>query len=308
MDEASQLDLHWWIHQLRSHNGRPVMTPVASLIITSDASNIGWGATCQNSHTGGPWSSKERKAHINWLELKAAFLALNTFVSNRRNIYVLLLIDNVAAISFIGHKGGTHSRRLSDLALMIWAWCLQRNIIICAEHIPGVDNVGADKESRNLVGLGGMDAQQRDFQKDPQEVGPSGGGPLRSQAQSPTPEILQLQTRPWSGSDRCLSSVVEGSKPLRFSTIQSSRKMSEKDKAGASPVGSDCSSVAGSIRVSHHVGELSRCTSSFASFPPCIGEFSGADTSTSEEQQSQIDRLESVRKSVEDRGISKEAF
>lgn len=155
----------------------------------------------------------------------------------------------------------------------------------------------------------GMDAQQRDFQKDPQEVGPSGGGPLRSQAQSPTPEILQLQTRPWSGSDRCLSSVVEGSKTLRFPTIQSSRKMSEKDKAGASPVGSsDCSSVAGSIMVSHHVGELGRSTSSFASLPPCIGESSGADTSTSEEQQSQISRLESVRKSVEDRGISKEAF
>ena len=85
--------------------------------------------------------------------------------------------------------------------------------------------------------------------------------------------------------------------------------MSEKDKAGVSPVGSsDCSSVAGSIMVSHHVGELGRSTSSFASLPPCIGESSGANTSTSEEQQSQISRLESVRKSVEDRGISKEAF
>ena len=153
MDEASELDLHWWIHQLRSHNGRPLMTPVASLIITSDASNIGWGATCHNSRTGGPWSSEERKVHINWLELKAAFLALKTFVSNWRDIHVLLLIDNVTAISFINHKGGTHSRRLSDLALMIWSWCLQRNITICAEHIPGVDSVKADQESRKLVGL-----------------------------------------------------------------------------------------------------------------------------------------------------------
>ena len=153
MDEASQRDLQWWIHQLQSHNGRPLMTPVASLIITSDASNSGWGATCQNSHAGGPWNREERRAHINWLELKAAFLALKTFVSNRCNIHVLLLIDNITAISFINHKGGTHSKRLSDLALMIWAWCIQKNITICAEHIPGVDNVGADQESRKQIGL-----------------------------------------------------------------------------------------------------------------------------------------------------------
>ena len=295
MDEASQLDLHWWIHQLRSHNGRPLMTPVASLIITSDASNSGWGATCQNSRTGGPWSSEERKAHINWLELKAAFL--------------LLLIDNVTAISFINHKRRHSFEEIvrpsaDDLGLVpseeyhhlrrAHSWSGQ-----CRSR-PGIKETNWTR---------GMDAQQRDFQKDPQEVGPSGGGPLRSQAQSPTPEILQLQTRPWNRSDRCLSSVVEGSKTLRFPTIQSSRKMSEKDKAGASPVGSsDCSSVAGSIMVSHHVGEFGRSTSSFASLPPCIGVSSGADTSTSEEQQSQISRLESVRKSVEDRGISKEAF
>ena len=45
------------------------------------------------------------------------------------------------------HKGGTHSRALSDLA-QIWEWCLTRRITIHAEHIPGVYNTVADAKSR----------------------------------------------------------------------------------------------------------------------------------------------------------------
>ena len=36
---------------------------------------------------------------------------------------------------------------------MIWAWCIHRNITICAEHVPGVDNVEADQESRKQISL-----------------------------------------------------------------------------------------------------------------------------------------------------------
>ena len=153
IDLESKQDLLWWIHHLPLHNGRPLTTPVADVVITLDASTVGWGATCQDKHAGGPWSKEERNAHINFLELKAAFLALKTFVSNKSHIHVLLLIDNITAISFINHKGGTHSKVLSDLAVQIWTWCIQKNITLCAEHIPGVDNVGADRESRKRMGL-----------------------------------------------------------------------------------------------------------------------------------------------------------
>ena len=94
------------------------------------------------------WTQDERKAHISCLEMKAALLALQTFVSTRQNIHILLLLDNSSAIAYINHKGGTHSRALSDLALEIWEWCLTRRITIHAEHIPGVYNTVADAESR----------------------------------------------------------------------------------------------------------------------------------------------------------------
>jgi hypothetical protein len=153
IDTESRQDLLWWIHHFPHHNGRSLSTPVADVVITSDASTTGWGATCQNKRAGGPWSKEEKIAHINFLELEAAFLALKSFVASRSHMHVLLLMDNITAISFINHKGGTHSKALSDLALQIWTWCIQRNITVCAEHIPGIDNVGADRESRKQLGL-----------------------------------------------------------------------------------------------------------------------------------------------------------
>ena len=45
-------------------------------------------------------------------------------------------------------EGGTHSQRLSDLALQVWEWALSRKITLQAEHIPGRENEGADRESR----------------------------------------------------------------------------------------------------------------------------------------------------------------
>ena len=67
---------------------------------------------------------QECQAHINYLELMAAFLA---FISNRRRLNVLLCIDNVTAIAFINRMGGTHS----TLSLDVWQWCLERDHYPC---------------------------------------------------------------------------------------------------------------------------------------------------------------------------------
>ena len=92
LSTASKEDLHFWISKIRSFQGREIMPP-ASQVITSDASTRGWGATCSDSQTGGPWTLIEAQDHINVLEFRAAFLALKTFASNLSNQHILLLID-----------------------------------------------------------------------------------------------------------------------------------------------------------------------------------------------------------------------
>ena len=39
------------------------------------------------------------------------------------------------------------------LALEMWDWCQERDILVIASHIPGRDNVSADRESREFTGM-----------------------------------------------------------------------------------------------------------------------------------------------------------
>ena len=168
--EESNGDLEWWIHLMPKYNGRPVSRPVADLVLTSDASQTGWGATLQDISTGGAWSREERDSHINLLELKAAFFALQMFASHRMNVHVLLLIDNTTAIAYINSKGGTYSRALS--ALDLWERCMERKITIHVEHIPGKVNQEADMESRQALDSSDWKLNSKLFRMLEQEWGP----------------------------------------------------------------------------------------------------------------------------------------
>ena len=143
-------DLNWWIHEANRHNGRAMEIPQWDVVIESDASKRGWGACLEETSTGGLWTEQEQQHSINYLELLASFLGLQTFVSSRRDIAILLRLDNVSAIAYLNKMGGPHSDRLSRLAMEVWGWCLQRNIVIHAEHLPGKENVQADWESRHM--------------------------------------------------------------------------------------------------------------------------------------------------------------
>ena len=89
--------------------------------------------------------------HINILELKAAFLTIQTFLKHRTNTSIKLRLDNTTAVAYINNKGGTRSPNIITLSLELWNWCVSRNIYIQAEHLPGVANYLADRESRMCV-------------------------------------------------------------------------------------------------------------------------------------------------------------
>ena len=82
LDSESLEDLDFWIRSLDLWNARAIEFPVASLVISSDASNTGWGACSGERSVSGHWMSSERKEHIDVLELKAAFFGLKSFVSS----------------------------------------------------------------------------------------------------------------------------------------------------------------------------------------------------------------------------------
>ena len=113
--------------------------------LESDASQIGWGASCEGVQTGG--SGPDRRRNItNCLELLAATLAIKTFLKEQVNKHVLL-IDNQTAVTYINNLGRTASAQVTTLARQPWMWCLERGILISAQYLPGEENVRADTES-----------------------------------------------------------------------------------------------------------------------------------------------------------------
>lgn len=51
-------------------------------------------------------------------------------------------------MNYINAMGGTHSRECNNIAKEIWLWCISKQIWLTSAHIPGRENVEADKECR----------------------------------------------------------------------------------------------------------------------------------------------------------------
>ena len=115
------------------------------LVIASDASLQGWGACCQGQRTGGQWSFQEKEMHINFLELKAAKLAIISF--HRlfpESLSIHIQIDNIVALTFLIKMEGTRSEVSTAVSKEIWRYLLDHQITITVEYLPGVLNVEAD--------------------------------------------------------------------------------------------------------------------------------------------------------------------
>ena len=148
LDLECKSELKWWFRHLQDWNGKSLISPAPDLVITTDSSMMGWGAVCNGTTTQGLWSPSEKLNHINVLELKAAMFAVMAFAKNLSQIHIHLRLDNQASVAQINKFGGPRSHRLFQITKVFWDFCLSRQIIITADHVPGVQNQIADRESR----------------------------------------------------------------------------------------------------------------------------------------------------------------
>ena len=125
-------------------------TPIKhALQIFTDVSKEGWGAHLNDHTARGSWSLPESKLHINYLELKAVFLALKEFQDLCPNIKrVLVATDNTTVVSYINKEAGMRSGPLCALLWRILTWCTRKQVTLKARHLPGRLNVVTDKLSR----------------------------------------------------------------------------------------------------------------------------------------------------------------
>ena len=118
-----------------------------SIQLFTDASNEGWCAHLEQTSTKGLWSDREKRLHVNVLELKAVSQALQRLKDQCRNKTVLVATDNSTVVAYINKQGGTHSAEMCILLWKIMTWCHHYQITLKARHIPGYLNVMSSQPS-----------------------------------------------------------------------------------------------------------------------------------------------------------------
>ena len=108
--EMISAHLDWWQNPANVMRGADLHPKDHSIQRFTDASNEGWGTHLNQSSTKGLWSDKEKRPHINVLELKVVSLALQTFKDQCQNQTVLLDMDNSTVVAYINKQGGTQRR------------------------------------------------------------------------------------------------------------------------------------------------------------------------------------------------------
>lgn len=114
------------------------------IILTTNASLFGWGGHLSSNITQGQWSPEDLTHNINWLELQAAHLALQSFTDLVSGKDILVLTDNVAAKAHINCQGGTRFLSLMQVAEQLILWAESHLASIWVDHILGVANIQAD--------------------------------------------------------------------------------------------------------------------------------------------------------------------
>ena len=121
--------LQWWLQEDNVLQGQPLHPIKQALQIFTDASKEGWGAHLNERTARGSWSLPESKLHINYLELKAVFLALKEFQDLCADKIVLVATDNTTVVN---KEGGMRSGPLCALLWRILTWCTRTQVTLKA--------------------------------------------------------------------------------------------------------------------------------------------------------------------------------
>ena len=193
------------------------------------------------------WSglTHNSKLHINYLELKAVFLALREFKQLVANKIVLVATDNTTVVCYINKEGGM---RLGPLCALLWrilTWCTVKQVTLKARHIPGQLNVVADKLSRLGQIIQTEWSLLTGVSDHMHQVAPTSDRPLCHEVQQQTSSVCISSARHPGHCSRCTQSAVGGPRCLCLPTSshlgQSSGKVTRLPRQQDNP---DCPGLA----------------------------------------------------------------
>lgn len=138
----------WWTRppNLLVHRS---LGPISWSVLTSDASQLGWGAHFQDLLVQERWRFNAEGMISNILELRAAWMAILHLAPLLRGRSILLQMENRAAVAYVLNPGGMRRFLASEVAPII-SWAENNLIDFRAAYIPAPENQLADRLLRSF--------------------------------------------------------------------------------------------------------------------------------------------------------------
>lgn len=136
-----------WVHQNMLSFPTTIQPAPPSVILTTDASKTGWGATLGELTAHGFWNSSESRQSSNWREMQGVVRAVRYFASRIQGQSVIIRTDNTTT-KWNLQRMNSRSRELLLLVKAFWELCREWEIRPQFQHIAGKLNQTADSLSR----------------------------------------------------------------------------------------------------------------------------------------------------------------
>lgn len=144
-------DLQWWGRlNLHARGGRALWETEPSVVLHTDASNSGWGATFNEVVPARGFHGADRQhLHINLLELGAVRLGLLSFVNFLKDPTTLVrLKTDSQVVMHVVNNGSSKSKAVMAELRRLHTTCKALGVTLRAEYLPSAVNMWADKLSR----------------------------------------------------------------------------------------------------------------------------------------------------------------
>lgn len=139
-------ELRWWLNH--EEQSSPLHEKEPTIFITTDASDLGWGATVNDLKMNGEWTTEQVMWHSNRKELWTLKRVFDEFAQDFSHRTVLAQTDNRTVAAYITKEGGTKSQNLLQLTTDILLQAHHHQIHLIARYLPGRYNITADSLSR----------------------------------------------------------------------------------------------------------------------------------------------------------------
>ena len=298
-------DLRWWISQLPAHCSSPLLRLEASTVITSDASIQGWGAVCQGVRTGGRWTAEESQSHINMLELKAAFLAIQSF------------FEGTGSSECLSETGQPDSNCVSEQD----GWFFSDSPLSSCYSGLGLVSSSPNcftsriptrrREHNRRLGIKTPPGQQRlavmpvSFRHPQPHAGPIFDRFICLQNKPPVTFILQLEARPRCMHNRCILSIMGRNDSISLPPILPGRQSSVDDTPGLGRIClPDSTGMASTTLVPTGTVNVDRLTNFASGGPRPITQYELPTQPSASGREVVPDRLAYLRQIYEAQGFS----